>query len=209
MVCRKFHRGNLCSPEAWNNVYVWIDWNRPTDRGTYVPIDTARCKVACPRLKREINPSKWAFEKRLLNSYFYEQQCKPFFHMPQHMSKSGSWTIFIQGRMRTSFYDMTVWKPIQGKNDITLVFLQFCRFHTCTIQEQSRVKSFLERFLKIKNRFFIYRKGGGNTDSCELYWLIFWFHIVILCKISFHLIGHTIWFNTERVFIFWATVTFL
>ena len=47
-----------------------------------------------------------------------------------------------------------------------------------------------------KNWFFTYRKGGGNTDSCELYWLIFWFHIVILCKITFCLIGHTIWFNT-------------
>ena len=27
------------------------------------------------------------------------------------------------------------------------VFLQFCQFHMCTIQEQSRGKSFLERFL--------------------------------------------------------------
>ena len=31
---------------------------------------------------------------------------------------------------------------------LLLFFLQFCRFHTCTIQEQSRGKSFLERFLK-------------------------------------------------------------
>ena len=69
----------------------------------------------------------------------------------------------------------------------------------CTIQEQSSRKSSLEGFLK-KNRFFAHRKGGGNADSCELYWLIFWFHIVILCKISFHLIGHTIWFNTEIKF---------
>ena len=30
-----------------------------------------------------------------------------------------------------------------------------------------------------------------------MYWLIFWFHIVILYKISFHLIGHTIWFYIE------------
>ena len=66
----------------------------------------------------------------------------------------------------------------------------------CTIQEQSSRKSSLEGFLK-KNRFFAHRKGGGNADTCELYWLIFWFHIVILCKISFHLIGHTIWFYTE------------
>ena len=28
------------------------------------------------------------------------------------------------------------------------VFVQFCQFHMCTIQEQSRGKSFLERFLK-------------------------------------------------------------
>ena len=69
----------------------------------------------------------------------------------------------------------------------------------CTIQEQSSRKSSLEGFLK-KKRFFAHRKGGGNADSCELYWLIFWFHIVILCKISFHLIGHTIWFNTEIKF---------
>ena len=30
-----------------------------------------------------------------------------------------------------------------------------------------------------------------------MYWLIFRFHIVILCKTSFHLIGYTIWFYTE------------
>ena len=72
----------------------------------------------------------------------------------------------------------------------------------CTIQEQSSRKSSLEGFSKKKNRFFAHRKSGGNADSCELYWLIFWFHIVILCKISFYLIGHTIWFNTEIKFSF-------
>ena len=41
-----------------------------------------------------------------------------------------------------------------------------------------------------------------NPDSTELKWLIFWFHIIILCKISFHLIGHTIWFNIEMKFSF-------
>ena len=48
------------------------------------------------------------------------------------------------------------------------VFSQFCQAHICTIQEPSRGKSFLKRFLK-KIVFFTYRNGGGNKDSCELY----------------------------------------
>ena len=35
-----------------------------------------------------------------------------------------------------------------------------------------------------------------------MYWPIFWLHIVNLCKIPFHLIGHTIWFNFKIKFPF-------
>ena len=65
-------------------------------------------------------------------------------------------------------------------------------------------KSFLERFLK-KKRFFTFRKGGGNTDSCELYWLNFWFHIVNLGKIPSHLIGRTLYFCKEFKFSFFES----
>ena len=74
----------------------------------------------------------------------------------------------------------------------------------CTIQEQSSRKSSMEGFLK-KNRFFARRKGGGNADSCELCWLIFWFHNVNLCKISFLLIGRTLYFCKELKFLFFGS----
>ena len=35
-----------------------------------------------------------------------------------------------------------------------------------------------------------------------VYWPCFWLHIVNLCKIPFHLIGHTIWFNFKIKFSF-------
>ena len=35
-----------------------------------------------------------------------------------------------------------------------------------------------------------------------MYWPIFWLHIVNLCKIPFHLIGRTIWFNFKMKFSF-------
>ena len=89
-----------------------------------------------------------------------------------------------------------VWQPIQGENDITVGFFAVLPrsyvYNTKTIEREIFPGALFE-----KNRFFIYKKGGGNTDSCELYWLIFWFHIVILCKTSFHLIGYTIRFYTE------------
>ena len=80
----------------------------------------------------------------------------------------------------------------------------FCSFAMliCVQYKNNRVGNLPWRGFWKKNRFFAHRKGGGNADSCELYWLIFWFHIVILCKISFYLIGHTIWFNTEIKFSF-------
>ena len=108
---------------------------------------------------------------------------------------SGSWASF----WAKWDYASLLWQPIQGKNDITLGFFAVLPisyvYNTRTIEREIFPGALFE-----KNRFFTYRKGGGDTDSCELYWLIFWFHIVILCKIFFHLIGHTIWFNTEIKF---------
>ena len=98
-----------------------------------------------------------------------------------------------------NLYFTTVWRPIQGEIDITVVFFAVLPssnvYNTRIIEREIFPGALFE-----KNRFFTYRKGGGITDSCELYWPIFWFHIVILCTISFHLIGHTIWFYTEIKF---------
>ena len=98
----------------------------------------------------------------------------------------------------------TVWQPIQGEIDITVGFFAVLSssyvYNTRTI----KLEIFPGALLK-KNRFFTHRKGGGNADSCELYWLIFWFHIVILCKISFHLIGRTLYFCKELKFSFFES----
>ena len=93
----------------------------------------------------------------------------------------------------------TVWQPIQGEIDITVGFFAVLSssyvYNTRTI----KLEIFPGALLK-KNRFFTHRKGGGNTDSCDLYWLNFWFHIVNLGKIPFHLIGRTLYFCKEFKF---------
>ena len=83
----------------------------------------------------------------------------------------------------------------------------FCSFAMliCVQYKNNRVGNLPWRGFWKKNQFFAHRKGGGNADSCELYWLIFWFHIVILCKISFHLIGRTLYFGKELRFSFFES----
>ena len=98
----------------------------------------------------------------------------------------------------------TVWRPIQGEIDITVGFFAVLPSsyvnNTRTIEREIFPGALFE-----KNRFFTYRKGGGNTDSCELYWLNFWFHIVNLGKIPFHLIGRTLYFCKEFKFSFFES----
>ena len=83
-------------------------------------------------------------------------------------------------------------------------FLQFCQFHMCTIQEQSRGKSFLERFLSNS-------QNQKKLDPFSMQILLgvcllnFWFHIVNLGKIPFHLIGRTLYFCKEFKFSFFGS----
>ena len=97
-----------------------------------------------------------------------------------------------------------VWRPIQGEIDITVGFFAVlpssCVYNTTTIEREIFPGAFF-----VKNRFFTCKKGGGNTDSCELYWLNFWYYIVNLGKILFHLIGHTLYFCKEFKFSFFES----
>ena len=59
------------------------------------------------------------------------------------------WLIsFIGGLVMTEWRSLVSDSRSSVRTILLWVFVQFCQFHMCTIQEQSRGKSFLERFLK-------------------------------------------------------------
>ena len=127
--------------------------------------------------------------------------------MSQEMKSKHGWTTKRYGSKKLVLVT-TVWKPIQGKNDITLgffgFFLQFGQFHMYTIQKQSRGKSFLEHFLR-NSQNQKKTRPSFDADSTGVCWLNFSFHIVYLGKIRFHLKGRTLYFCKEFKFSFFES----
>ena len=75
--------------------------------------------------------TRWTFQRLgSVDSRWYSMK---FLDASSHLYKYKTLLSDSRSRVRTTL----LW-----------VFLQFCQFHMCTIQEQSRGKSFLERFLK-------------------------------------------------------------
>ena len=98
----------------------------------------------------------------------------------------------------------TVWQPIQGKNDITLGFFAVLPisyvYNTRTIEREIFPGALFEYFSKSEKIRPIF-----NADSTGVCWLNFWFHIVNLGKIPFHLIGRTLYFCKEFKFSFFES----